>query len=80
MKTEKNTSISKFISPHPYAVECEFIGKLTGAFHALMDDPVQEGAAVITESRRGIGVQLEVVTSSAVLQKKIKKPLIQYKF
>lgn len=50
------------------AFERGFIGKLTGAFHALMEDAVQEGAAVITEGWRGIGVQLEVVTSSAVLK------------
>lgn len=40
----------------------------TVTFHALVNQPVEQGAAVVAESRAGIRVDLELVFTSRILQ------------
>ena len=42
--------------------------ELTVALVALVDDPVEEGAAVVAERGAGVGVHLELVPRPAVLK------------
>ncbi len=49
---------------HPSLPPSDF----TIAFEALVDDPVEEGAAVVAESGAAVGVHLELVLRPAVLR------------
>lgn len=47
----------------------------TVTFHALVYQPVEQGAAVVTESRAGVRVDLKLVFTSRILQKQGEKTL-----
>lgn len=44
--------------------------KLTGAFHALVYETIEQRAAVVTERGTGVGVDLECVSTLEVLEGK----------
>lgn len=44
--------------------------ELTGTFHALVDESVEQRTTVVTEGWAGVGVDLELVLCSWVLKRK----------
>lgn len=47
----------------------------TVTFHALVYQPVEQGAAVVTESRAGVRVDLKLVFTSRILQTRGEKTI-----
>lgn len=56
----------RFCGVHARGVEV----KLTGAFHALVYEAIEQRAAVVTESGTGVGLDLECVSTLQVLEGK----------
>lgn len=43
------------------------VTSLTVTFHALVDEPVEQGAAVVTEGGAGVGVDFKFVLAPGIL-------------
>lgn len=48
---------------------CDGEASLTFTFHALVDEPVEQRAAMVAERRAAVGVDLELVLAPGVLQR-----------